>query len=142
MQLSLSNQRRPAWRAAFFFAATGFCAGMCTAQDEDLAALSRAARRLMSEGHFEQAIPVYEQLVKSVPGNSGLILNLGLAEEMAGHPEKAIPRFEEVLKAEPGNMLALNSLARSHLELNQPRLALAPLKKLVTLQPSNRGARE
>jgi predicted Zn-dependent protease len=115
---------------------------MCTAQDEDLAALSRAARRLMSEGHFEQAIPVYEQLVKSVPGNSGLILNLGLAEEMAGHPEKAIPRFEEVLKAEPGNMLALNSLARSHLELNQPRLALAPLKKLVTLQPSNRGARE
>ena len=95
----------------------------------------------MAQGRFEQAIPLCEQLVKAVPGNSGLLLNLGLAERMAGHPDKAIPRFEEVLRAEPENVPALNSLAGSELELDRPQAAIAPLKKLVTLQPSNHEAR-
>ena len=140
MKLLLSNRKRPALRAAFFFAAS-FCAALCAAQNEDLEALSRTVRQLMAGGHFEEAIPICEQLVKAVPGNSGLVLNLALAQEMAGHPAKAVPLFEEVLKSEPGNVAALTSLATSQLELNQPRLALPPLKKLLALQPANRNAR-
>ena len=89
------------------------------AQSEDLAALSRTAKQLMAEGHFEEAIPICEQLVKAMPGTPGLVLNLGLAEEMAGHPAQAVPRFEEVLKADPGNVPALTSLATVQLQLNQ-----------------------
>ena len=128
-------------RAAFFCALAGFCSGFCTAQNEDLAALSRNVKQLMSEGHFEKAIPICEQLVKAVPGNLGLVLNLGLAEEMAGHPAKSIPRFEAVLKADPTSVPALTSLASARLQLDQPRLAIAPLKKLLTVAPSNRDAR-
>lgn len=95
----------------------------------------------MAEGHFEEAIPLCEQLVKAVPGSPGLALNLGLAEEMAGHPAKAVPEFEEVLKADPQNVPALTSLATVELQLNHPQLALIPLKKLLSLEPANHNAR-
>ena len=138
MKLSLFSRKRSALRAAFFLLATV----LCMAQSEDLAALSSTVKQLMAQGHFEEAIPICEQLVKAVPGDLRLVLNLGLAEEMAGHPGKAIPRFEEVLKADPANVPALTSLATSQLQLNQPRLAMVPLKKLLSLQPTNRDARE
>ena len=141
MKLLVSNRGRPALRAAFFLALAVFCAGLSMAQNQDLAALSRTVRQLMAGGHFEEAIPICEQLVKAMPGNPGLVLNLGLAEEMAGHPGKAVPRFEEVLKVEPENTPALTSLATVQLQLNHPQLALPPLKKLLTLEPSNHKAR-
>ena len=128
-------------RAACFCALAGLCAGLLAAQNEDLAALSRTVKQLMAGGHFEEAIPLCEQLVKAMPGSPGLVLNLGLAEEMAGHPGKAVPRFEEVLQVEPGNVPALTSLATVQLQLNHPQLALVPLKKLLSLEPSNHDAR-
>jgi len=119
-----------------------FVTGLLRAQTSDQLALqSQRAKQLMGEGRFADAIPLYEQLVKAVPGNSGLILNLGLAEEMAGHPDRAVPQFEAVLKAQPDNIPALTSLSTARLQLNQPRLAIAPLKKLLTLQPANQDAR-
>ena len=138
MKLLVSKRKRPAWRAAFFCV---LAAGFCRAQDQDLSALSHTAKQLMAEGHFEEAIPICKQLVKAVPRNPGLILNLGMAEEMAGHPGEAVPRFEEVLKIEPKNARALISLATVQLQLNHPQLALAPLKTLLKLEPSNHDAR-
>ncbi|HSM76565.1 MAG TPA: tetratricopeptide repeat protein [Bryobacteraceae bacterium] len=141
MKQLVSNQRRPALRAAFFFAAGMACAGLSIAQNGDLAALSRQVKQLMAEGHFEEAIPICERLVKAVPGNAGLLLNLGLAEEMAGHPARAIPKLEEALRLEPNNIPALTSLANSQLQADQPKAAIAPLKKLLALQPANHNAR-
>ncbi len=130
--------RRSVLRTASLFLIAGFL----PAQSQDqLAEQSHRAKQLMGEGRFADAIPLYEQLVKAVPGNSGLILNLGLAEEMAGHPDKAVPHFETVLKAQPDNVPALTSLSTARLQLNQPRLAIAPLKKLLALQPDNQDAR-
>jgi predicted Zn-dependent protease len=142
MKLLVLKRKRPAQRAAFFCVLAGLCAGLSMAQDQDLAALSHTVKQLMADGRFEEAIPICEQLVKAVPGNPGLVLNLGMAEEMAGHPNQAVPRFEEVLKAEPKNVRALISLATVQLQLNHPLLALPPLKKLLTLEPSNHDARE
>lgn len=95
----------------------------------------------MAEGHFEEAIPICKQLVKAMPHNPGLILNLGMAEEMAGHPNDAVTPFEEVLKIEPKNTRALISLATVQLQLNRPQLALPLLKTLLKLEPTNRDAR-
>lgn len=94
----------------------------------------------MGQGRFEEAIPVYRDLVRAVPGNPGLILNLGLAQFMAGHPADAVPQFEAVLKADPASIPALSSLGTAHLQLNQPHAAIPPLQKLVKLQPDNRNA--
>ena len=111
------------------------------AQSDGLARKSQYAKRLMSEGRFADAIPVYAELVNAVPGNPGLLLNLALAEHMAGQPRQAIPHFEAVLKVQPGSVPALFSLAACHLELNQPRLAVDPLRSVVTADPSNTDAR-
>lgn len=91
----------------------------------------------MAQGRFEEAIPVYESLVKAVPGNPGLILNLGLAEEMAGHPAQAVPHFEAVLKKQPDNMAALTSLAMARLQLHQPALAADAYRKLTDVDASD-----
>ena len=135
------SKRRLVIRAAFFAASLGFCGALAAQSQDELAEQSHHAKQLMSEGRFADAIPIYQKLVRMVPGNPGLILNLGLAQEMAGHPADAIPQFEAVLKADPTSVPALTSLGTAHLQLNQPKLAIPPLQKLLTLQPDDRDAR-
>jgi predicted Zn-dependent protease len=126
---------------------TGRVAAFCllvfsaSAQNAQLAVESHKAKGLMAQGRFEEAIPIYRELVKAMPGNPGLILNLGLAQEMAGHPAEAVSQFEAVLKAQPDNIPALTSLGMARLQLNQPKLAISPFQKLVAAQPENRDAR-
>lgn len=136
------HRRRLATRAAFFLFIVLSCGYLGAQSTEDqLAEQSHHAKELMAEGRFAEAIPIYEQLVRAVPGNAGLILNLGLAQEMAGHPGAAVAQFETVLKTEPDNVPALTSLGTARLQLNQPKLAIAPLEKLLSLEPANRNAR-
>ncbi len=108
-----------------------------SSQTDELAQQSRNGKELMAEGRYEEAMAVYQQLVKTLPDNAGLLLNLALAEEMAGHPQKAIPHFQTILKSQPDSIPALSSLAMARLQLNQPGEAIAPLKKLISLQPDN-----
>ncbi len=130
------HKRRLLTGAAFFlFTASLF------AQSDELAEQSQHARDLMAAGRFEEAIPIYQHLVEAVPGNPGLILNLGLAEEMGGHPKEAVPHFEAVLKLQPESVPALTSLAMAQLQLERPRAAVPVLQKLVQVQPENRNAR-
>jgi tetratricopeptide (TPR) repeat protein len=114
---------------------------LAVAQSDDLALKSRRAKELMTAGRFAEAVPIYEELIRAVPGNPGLILNLGLAEHMAGQNRKSIPHFEAVLKADPRNLPARLSLGAAHLELGEPALAVAPLQGVVAADPSNTDAR-
>ncbi len=91
----------------------------------------------MATGRFEEAIPIYKQLVRSVPGNPGLLLNLALAEHMAGHDREAVPNLEAVLKAEPNSLPALISLAAARLALNQPEEAAKHYRKLCEIAADN-----
>jgi len=111
------------------------------AQSEEQVRQSQRGKQLMSEGRFADAVPVYRQLVKALPDNPGLLLNLALAEQMAGQPRQAIAHFEAVLKLQPRNLAALVSLGASHLELEETRAAIDPLQKAVALDPANRDAR-
>jgi tetratricopeptide (TPR) repeat protein len=109
-------------------------------QSEDLAAESHRAKEFMADHRFSEAVPLYEHLVKAVPGNPGLLLNLALAEEMAGQHARSIPNFEAVLKTQPDNIPALVSLSMARLQLNQSREALPPLRKLIALDPTDLNA--
>ncbi len=135
---STQGKRRSGFRAAFLFL---FTAVFIRAQSDQLAEQSRHGKELMSQGRFDEAVAVYQQMVKELPGNPGLLLNLGLAEEMGGHPDRAIPHFEAVLKSDPASIPALTSLAMARLQMNQPAAAIPPLKKLVTLDSKNPNAR-
>ena len=111
------------------------------AQDDALAAKAQEARSLMSAGRFDAAIPLYRDLVKAVPGNAGLVLNLALAQHMAGREREAIPNFEIVLKSMPNAMPALMSLGAARLAVGEPALAVGPLQKALAVEPANVDAR-
>src|SRR5579871_297535 len=137
MKLLFSSRKRLVQRAAFF---CFLAVGASFSQNHDPAELSHKVKQLMAEGRFEEAIPLCRQLVKAMPHNPGLILNLGMAEDLAGHPAESVGPFEEVLKIEPKNTRALISLATVQLQLNHPQPALALLKTLLKLEPENYDA--
>jgi len=122
---------------AFLFLA----APICALQSDELAAKSAEAKSLMAAHRFDDAIPIYRELLKSVPGNPGLLFNLGIAEHMAGRETESIPHFEAVLKAEPNFVPALVSLGAARLALNQPEQAVSPLRRAVAKDSANRDAR-
>jgi tetratricopeptide (TPR) repeat protein len=114
---------------------------VAAAQSEDLAQKSEQARQLMVDGKFEAAIPIYKDLVKALPQETGLLLNLALAQHMAGHEAESIPNFEAVLRVQPGAVPALLSLGAAHLAMGHPQQAIAPLEKVLGTDPANRDAR-
>jgi tetratricopeptide (TPR) repeat protein len=133
----IQQKRRPSTGAAFFIFAV-----LSAAQSQDQLALrGQQASTLMSQGRFGEAAVIYRDLTKALPGNPGLVLNLGLALHMAGNHAEAVPLFETVLKSQPASIPALISLGLSQLQLNQPAKAVAPLTRAVTLQPANIDAR-
>ena len=118
-----------------------FTASGARAQSADLAQKSEQARQLMATGRFEAAIPIYQELVKALPEEIGLRLNLALAQHMAGHEAESIPNFEAVLKVQPGARPALLSLAAAQLALGHPQRAIGPLEKELAVDPADRDAR-
>jgi predicted Zn-dependent protease len=108
---------------------------------DDLAAKAQQAKELMEAGRFDAAIPLCQDLVKALPGNPGLVLNLALAQHMAGREREAVSNFEIVLKAQPTSLPALLSLGAARLALNEPGLAIAPLQKALAVEKDNLDAR-
>ncbi|HEY1337942.1 MAG TPA: tetratricopeptide repeat protein [Bryobacteraceae bacterium] len=128
-------------RAALRLALLSFGLSVWAAQSDDAAAQAQRAKDLMAAGRYEQAIPIYKQLVQAMPGNAGLTFNLALAEHMAGHEREAIPNFEAVLKQQPNHLPALVSLGAARLAVGEPAAAVAPLEKAVAADPKNQDAR-
>jgi predicted Zn-dependent protease len=131
------TRKRLALQAAFLFALN---AAIALSQTDDPAAESHRAKELMAEHHFAEAVPIYENLLKAFPGNTGLLFDLALAEQMAGQPARAVPHFEAVLKAQPDNMPALISLSMARMQLNRSREAIPTLQKVIKLDPDNLNA--
>ncbi len=111
-------------------------------QTSELTEKSHHAKELMDAGRYEEAIPIYRELVRALPKNPGLITNLGLALEMAGRKRDATREFEAALKLDPHQATALLLLGTAHLDLGEYALAIPPLQELLKAQPDNVDARE
>src|SRR5213595_3949293 len=85
--------------------------------DEQLSAKSRFGKELMAAGRYAEAVPVYRELVDAVPGNAGLLLNLGMALHLSGQDQEAISRFDAALRLQPGSLPAALFLGASNLRL-------------------------
>src|SRR5262245_42765637 len=107
------------------------------AQGEDLVEKSRRGKELMAAGRYSEALPVYRELVQAVPGNPGLLLNLGMALHLAGLDEEALPHLQAAQRLQPDSPPAALSLALAELRLGRAADALVPLQKAVDLQPDS-----
>ena len=55
----------------------------------------------MQKGAFDDAARMYQELVRAVPGDAGLLMNLGMALAMGGHEQEAIGPLERAVKLKP-----------------------------------------
>ncbi|HEY2946202.1 MAG TPA: tetratricopeptide repeat protein [Vicinamibacteria bacterium] len=107
-----------------------------------LAAKAQRGKEAMAASRFEEAVDLYREIVKALPNEPGMRLNLGMAESMAGHPRAALPHFRAAVKLKPDLMPAWLFLGATHMELGEPAPAVAPLQKVVAAQPENVQARQ
>jgi len=105
-----------------------------------LAEKAQAAKQLMAAGHPGDAVPIYRELLRAMPDNPGLTLNLGLALDMSGDKRGAIREYQAVLKLDPQSFPARLLMGTAYLDLGQPSDAIAPLEESVKLQPENLDA--
>jgi len=112
-----------------------------TLAEEGLAMKSRQGKELMAAGRYAEAVPVYRDLARAVPGNPGLLLNLGMALHLAGQDQEAVPQLEAALRLQPDSLPAAVFLGAANLRLGRKAAAVAPLEKAVRLQPDHTDAR-
>ena len=121
------------------------CAALCLAltpaRGEDLAEKSTRGKELMAAGKFEDAIPIYRELVKALPGNPGPVMNLGLALHMSGREQEAATQFRTVIKLAPDYIPAHLFLGVTYFAMKKPELAVAPLQAVLRAEPQNLDAR-
>jgi len=116
-------------------------AALTGAQAPDAAEKARRARELAVAGKTEEAIALYEDLVKSAPQDAGLRMNLSIAQFKAGRYREAITHAEAAFRLQPALVTANLFLGASHLELGDPANAVGPLERFVQAQPKDRNAR-
>lgn len=127
---------------AFAFAAVISLTGSTAhAQSPALAEKAQHAKELMAAGRAGEAVPIYAELVKAVPNNPGLILNLGLALDLSGKKRDAIKQYEAVLKIDAHSFPALFLMGTAYMDLGEPAKAIEPLQKASEIQPENLAAR-
>ena len=90
---------------------------------------------------YDEAIAIYTDLVKALPRNAGLRLNLGLAYAMAGRPKEALTHLERAVGLQPTLMPAWMFIGSAYLDLGEPAKAVVPLQKVVAADPKNYEAR-
>ncbi|HWR49816.1 MAG TPA: tetratricopeptide repeat protein [Bryobacteraceae bacterium] len=104
-------------------------------QSQELALKSRQARELMAAGRYADAIPIYKDLVKAVPNEPRLLMNLGLAQQMAGRCSEAVVPLATAAKAAPELFPAWVTLGVCYMEMGNTARAIPPLEKAVSLAP-------
>jgi predicted Zn-dependent protease len=130
---------RGAWRVwlpTLLLAAAAALSG----QSDDLVKRSNEARRALLGGQYAEAVELYRALVREMPNEPGMHLNLGLALEKAGQPSAAIPELESVTRAQPKNAGGWFLLGLAYAQLNRPGAAISPLKEAVRLDRTNSQA--
>ena len=107
----------------------------------ELVAKNRAAAEAMNAGRFDEAAGLYRELLAAVPGEPGLLMNLGMALAMGGHEAEAIQPLEKAVAMRPSLLPAQMFLGTSYLALGQPEKAIPPLERVVAAQPKDLEAR-
>ena len=109
-------------------------------QSPALVEKSERAKLWMAQQRFADAAVLYDELSRALPGNAGMLANLGMARSMAGQDAEAIAPLEAALKLQPAPPAFL-FLGASYLRTGQPAKAIAPLERFVEIDPNHVEAR-
>ena len=106
----------------------------------NVAARSNLGAALAGLGRYDEAVPEYEEALRSAPEGARPFLqrNLALAWYKSGRMERAAPLLESLSVAQPGNAETAMLAADCLLQLGEPARALALLEPLAGGAASNR----
>lgn len=102
--------------------------------------MSRRGKQAMADGKYEEAIAIFSDLVRALPEEPALRMNLGIACFMAGRHERAVAELERATRRRPPSGPALFFLGAAYLKTGRPDRAVAPLEEIVAAEPKNARA--
>lgn len=112
------------------------------APSADVKARADRAQAALEAGRYDDAVPLLEQLVRELPGQIGLQLNLGMALTLGGQPARAVAPLQRVVAADPDSLPGNLFLGMALVESEAPGKAVAPLEKVIGLDRDNPYARQ
>jgi predicted Zn-dependent protease len=124
------------WIGLFYCAAVSCAWG----QSNSASAQAEQARQLVASGKPEQAIPVYERLLKADPQNPALLANLAVAQYEAGRYADSIEQSQKALKLRPDLTTARLFLGAAYVKSGAPERAIEPFEKVLAARPEERNA--
>jgi tetratricopeptide (TPR) repeat protein len=116
------------------------CAATIWAQVAPPSESLRRARDLVIAGKPEQAVLIYQDLVRTFPNNPGLRVDLCVAQYKARQYRDSAEQAETALKLRPDLPAANLFLGASYLQLGEFVAAIPPLQKVLEEQPTERNA--
>src|SRR5437867_446716 len=111
-------------------------------QTDELAAKSQRARDAMASGRYKEAISLYQDLVKALPAEPGIKMNLGIAHYMAGHYLESTRLLEAAVKADPKLTQALLFIGASQQRLGNAARAVPTLQMYVQFEGKDPRGRQ
>jgi len=118
-----------------------FLAWPTCAQPPSPAREAQRAQELMTAGKVDEAISIYQALVRDSPDNPVLLLNLSVAEYTGRRFREAAATATAALKLQPDLLPARLFLGASYLELGELPAAIESLKTVVAANPRERNGR-
>ena len=106
-------------------------------QSPDLDANSKLAGQAMNAGRFDDAARIYQDMLRTLPNEPGLLMNLGMALAMGGREAEAVAPLERALKLKPGLIPAQLFLGSSYLALGKAEKAVPALEVAVAARPAD-----
>jgi tetratricopeptide (TPR) repeat protein len=102
----------------------GALCGATSSRAQEVQNELQRARELETAEHFEQAIPIYLEVLKREPQNLEANLGLGRAYFHCGQPAQAAESFERALQLQPENTEIMEWLGKSYLRAREPQKVL------------------
>lgn len=101
----------------------------------DWALLTSVIRR--GQGSHDEAREILKKALKSFPGDSGLLTNLGNTEHSAGRPAEAMAAFRKAARAAPEDAQVWLNLGIAAMEQGEAEEAETAASRSAALSPSN-----
>jgi tetratricopeptide (TPR) repeat protein len=107
------------------------------ASEGSLVERSQRARQALLDGHAAEAVKLYRNLVKDLPNDVRMRLNLALALESAGDTSQESDQLRLIVKQSPSLAPAWLMLGLAERKLGHQMEAIKALRKAMTLDPGN-----
>lgn len=97
--------------------------------------LKKITDKLFEGGHFEDALRLYEDALKSTPDDPGIHYNIGVIEDLRGNTEAAYQRFAKAAQLAPDDAVMLEGYANILHRLGRRDDALTFAERAAGLRP-------